>query len=166
MSAAGFDGCVRENAYLLDLFDKHEQIKTVVGWVDLCDPAVGDELDRWADHAGFAGVRHVLIDEPDDTYLLRPDFQRGIRMLAPKGLAVRVARRAASCRVRCAARRRTPRSALFRMCAGTSADRLIALASFENVSCRLSDLDLMAMWHAWSPAQFVPFFDVPASVRA
>jgi predicted TIM-barrel fold metal-dependent hydrolase len=128
MSAAGFDGCVavearqsvRENAYLLDLFDKHEQIKAVVGWVDLCDPAVGDELDRWADHAGFAGVRHVLIDEPDDTYLLRPDFQCGIRMLAPKGLLYELLVAAASSRIRCAARRRPPRSALCRRPCGTA----------------------------------------------
>ena len=48
MSAAGFDGCVavearqsvKENAYLLDLLGRYEQIKAVVGWVDLCDPAV------------------------------------------------------------------------------------------------------------------------------
>ena len=71
---------------MLDLLDRYEQIKAVVGWVDLCDPAVQDELDRWADRAGFVGVRHVLTDEPDDMYLLGPDFQRGIRMLAPRGL--------------------------------------------------------------------------------
>jgi L-fuconolactonase len=40
------------------------------------------------------------------------------------------------------------------------ANRLLALASFKNVSCKLSGLDLMAAWHAWEPAQFVPFFDV------
>jgi predicted TIM-barrel fold metal-dependent hydrolase len=40
------------------------------------------------------------------------------------------------------------------------ADRLLALASLENVSCKMSGLDLMAAWHAWDPAQFVPFFDV------
>jgi L-fuconolactonase len=88
LSAAGFDGCVavearqsvEENAYLLDLLDRYEKVKAVVGWVDLRDPAVGDELDRWADRAEFAGVRHVLTDEPDDMYLLRPDFRRGIRI--------------------------------------------------------------------------------------
>jgi L-fuconolactonase len=178
MSAAGFDGCVavearqsvEENAYLLDLFEQYEQIKAVVGWVDLCDPAVQDELDRWADRSGFAGLRHVLIDEADDLYLLRPDFQRGIRMLTPMGLLYEllIAPRHLEYAARLVAAHPdqpfvVDHLALPDVRANALqpwADRLLALASFENVACKLSGLDLMAAWHAWDPAQFVPFFEV------
>jgi L-fuconolactonase len=40
------------------------------------------------------------------------------------------------------------------------ASRLRALAAFENVTCKLSGLDLMAAWHAWDPAEFAPFLEV------
>jgi L-fucono-1,5-lactonase len=178
MSGAGFDGCVavearqsvEENAYLLDLLGRYEQIRAVVGWVDLCDPAVGDELDRWADRAGFAGVRHVLIDEPDDGYLLRPDFQRGIRMLASRGLLYEllVAPRHLEFTAQLVAAHPDQPFVVDHLALPEVrgnvlqpwADRLRALASFENVSCKLSGLDLMAAWHAWEPAQFVPFLDV------
>jgi L-fucono-1,5-lactonase len=36
----------------------------------------------------------------------------------------------------------------------------ISMTTTNNVSFKLSGLDLMAAWHAWDPAQFVPFFDV------
>ena len=178
MSAAGFDGCVavearqsvEENAYLLDLLDRYEKVKAVVGWVDLCDPGVGDELDRWADRAGFAGVRHVLTDEPDEMYMLRSDFQRGIRMLTPKGLLYEllVAPRHLEYAARLVAAHPDQPFIVDHLALPDVrgnvlqpwADRLLALASFENVSCKLSGLDLMAVWHSWQPAQFVPFFDV------
>jgi L-fuconolactonase len=178
MAAAGFDGCVavearqsvKENAYLLDLFDRYEPIKAVVGWVDLCDPAAQDELSRRADRAGFAGVRHVLIDEPDDTYLLRADFQRGIRMLTSLGLlyelliAPRHLEHARQLVAGHPAQRFVVDHVALPDVRGKVlqpwASRLLALASFENVTCKLSGLDLMAAWHAWDPAEFVPFLDV------
>jgi L-fuconolactonase len=178
MSAAGFDGCVavearqsvKENAYLLDLFDRYEQIKAVVGWVDLCDASVRDELDQWACRAGFAGVRHVLIDEPDDTYLLRPDFQRGVRMLTPMALLYEllIAPRHLELAAQLVAAHPDQLFVVDHVALPDVrgnvlqpwANRLVALARFQNVTCKLSGLDLMAAWQAWDPAEFVPFFDV------
>ncbi len=155
---------------MLDLLDRYEKVKAVVGWVDLRDPAVGDELDRWADRAGFAGVRHVLTDEPDDMYLLRPDFRRGIRMLARRGLLYEllIAPRHLDYAVQLVAAHPDQPFVVDHLALPDVrgnvlqpwANQLQALASFENVSCKLSGLDLMAVWHAWEPAQFVPFFDV------
>jgi L-fuconolactonase len=178
MSAAGFDGCiavearqsVQENAFLLDLSARYPGIKAVVGWADLCDPAAREELDRWADRSAFAGVRHVLIDEPDDTYLLRPDFERGIRVLTSLGLLYELLiapRHLDYARRLVAAHPDQPfvvdHLALPDVRGNVLqpwASRLRALASFENVTCKLSGLDLMAAWHAWHPAEFVPFLDI------
>ena len=51
-------------------------IRGVVGWVDLCLPDVARELESFAEHPKFVGVRHVVQDEPDDRFMLREDFQR------------------------------------------------------------------------------------------
>ena len=155
LSAAGFDGCVavearqsvEENAYLLDLLGRYGQIKAVVGWVDLCDPAVGDELDQWADRAGFAGVRHVLTDEPDDMYLLRPDFQRGIRMLASRGCCTSCSSRHVTSKSRCSSLPPTPISPLSSTIgtAGRARERLAAVGRPTSSTCVIRERQLQAV---------------------
>jgi L-fuconolactonase len=58
----------------------------IVGWVDLISPKVFDDLERLVRHAKFKSVRHVIQGEPDDHFILRDDFNRGIRALKPFGL--------------------------------------------------------------------------------
>ena len=85
----GFDGAVavqarqtlEETQWLLALSDEHERIKGVVGWVDLRGPDVEEQLGRFANHPRFCGVRHVVQDEPDDRFIVREDFVRGVRAL-------------------------------------------------------------------------------------
>ena len=89
LRGAGFDGCVavearqlpHENEWLLDLARSHASIKGVVGWVDLCAPDVPARLEGLAVHPQIKGFRHVVIDEPDEGFLLREDFQRGLAAL-------------------------------------------------------------------------------------
>jgi L-fuconolactonase len=38
-------------------------------------------LEKYAEHPKLVGVRHVVHDEPDDDFILRPDFNEGIRNL-------------------------------------------------------------------------------------
>jgi L-fuconolactonase len=38
-------------------------------------------LDKYASHEKIVGFRHVLHDEPDDNFMLRQDFNAGIRAL-------------------------------------------------------------------------------------
>ncbi|HUI25384.1 MAG TPA: amidohydrolase family protein, partial [Candidatus Kryptonia bacterium] len=90
LTNCGFDGSVAvqaqqnvaETEWLLQLADAHPFIRGVVGWVDLCALDVADCLRRLAQHPRFRGVRHIVQDEPDDRFMLRPDFQRGIAALA------------------------------------------------------------------------------------
>lgn len=89
-----FDGCLvvqanvvmDETWWLLDLAAQHEFIRGVVAWVDLTDPRLGDALDQCGRHAKFKGVRHIVHDEPDPRWLLRPGVLRGLRELAQRGL--------------------------------------------------------------------------------
>ncbi|THH42001.1 amidohydrolase family protein [Neolewinella litorea] len=92
-AANGIDGCIAvqadqslaENDFLLDLANRHSFIRGVVGWVDLCDPQVEEQLERYAAHPKFVGVRHIVQAEPSG-FLARPAFRRGIGRLLQYGL--------------------------------------------------------------------------------
>ena len=95
LRGSGFDGAVAvqarqslaETEWLLELADRYAFILGVVGWVDLCSTELEAQLERYARHPKLKGVRHVIHDEPDDRFMLRPDFRRGIGMLERYGLA-------------------------------------------------------------------------------
>jgi L-fuconolactonase len=77
---------VEETDFLLGIADANPRIKAVVGWVPLCENAGEPFLEKYSAHPKLAGVRHVVHDEPDDNFILRPDFNEGIRNLAKYGL--------------------------------------------------------------------------------
>jgi L-fuconolactonase len=92
----GVVGCVAvqarqtidETDWLLKQADRTSRIRGVVGWVPL---AASDEeliplLDRFCQHPKFKGVRHVVQDEPDEKFLLRNGFSRGVSQLRNRGL--------------------------------------------------------------------------------
>src|SRR4051794_8506066 len=95
LKASGFDGSVAvqaqqtsaETQWLLDLADRHPFILGVVGWVDLRAEDPGAEIARFAGRRKLVGIRHVVQAEPDDRFLLRPDFLRGVAALEESGLA-------------------------------------------------------------------------------
>src|SRR5215471_10710668 len=76
-----------ETDWLLGLTQEHPLIRGVVGWVPLTDGAgVARHLERLAKNRKFRGVRHVIQDEVDPRYILREDFNQGVRTLLPLGL--------------------------------------------------------------------------------
>jgi len=178
LRAAGFDGCIaiqaraslEESEFLLELARAHPLVKGVVGWVDLRPPDVAHELERFAQDARFKGVRHSIQDEPDDRYLLRPDFRRGLSELARFGLVydlllqprhLEPARRIAAAlpeqpfvldhlaKPAIARAERDPWERQFR-----------ALAELPQVACKVSGLVTEARWNAWEPGDFRFYLDV------
>jgi L-fuconolactonase len=77
---------IEETWWLLDLATHNDLIRGVVAWVDLTDPKVGHTLDRCQRHPKFKGIRHIVHDEPDLHWLLRPDVLRGLHELARRDL--------------------------------------------------------------------------------
>jgi L-fuconolactonase len=88
-SAAGIDGVVsvqarqtlEETRWLLELASQNSFIRGIVGWVPLVSDGVGQDIERLAGNAKLKSVRHVIQDEPDDNYVLRDDFNRGVALL-------------------------------------------------------------------------------------
>jgi L-fuconolactonase len=70
-----------ETLWLLDQAVEHSFIKGVVGWLDLCSPELDRELEKLSAHPELVGLRHVIHDEPEDDFMLRPDFMNGIAQL-------------------------------------------------------------------------------------
>jgi L-fuconolactonase len=89
-----FDGSVvvqantvmEETWWLLELAKSHPFILGVVAWVDLTDENLPHVLDKLQRHPKFKGVRHLVHDEPDTRWLLRPDVLRGLKELARRGI--------------------------------------------------------------------------------
>jgi L-fuconolactonase len=175
---AGFDGVIAvqacqtwaETAWLLELAARHPLIRGVVGWVDLRAEDVHDVLGRAAADRRLVGVRHIAQDEPDDRFLVGPEFLRGIEALAAFDLAYDILVYPRHLPVALELVRRFPaqRFVLDHLAkpdiragalAGWSRD-LRALSACPNVMAKLSGLVTEADWSAWRAEQIRPCLDV------
>ncbi|HSP42925.1 MAG TPA: amidohydrolase family protein [Luteolibacter sp.] len=94
LDESGIDGTVavqarqmvEETEFLLAFADANPRVRGVVGWVPLLENGGEPWLEKYATHPKLRGVRHVVHDEPDDDFILRPDFNEGIRNLPKYGL--------------------------------------------------------------------------------
>jgi L-fuconolactonase len=176
-AAAGIDGVVAvqarqslaETAFLLDLADRHGLVRGVVGWIDLQAADVAAQAARFRGRP-LVGVRHVVQDEPDDAFLLRPAFVRGIAALEDLGLAydllIRPRQLAAAAEL--VARLPRQRFVLDHLAKPDIAHGGLAawepglrrLADRPNVLAKLSGLVTEADWSRWTPDTLRPYLDV------
>ncbi len=177
-SAAGFVGSIavqarqslEETKWLLELADENERVMGVVGWVDLCSPALPAQLEAFASHAKLRGVRHVIQGEPDDGFALRDDFVRGIGELERYGLTYDVLIYPRHLPVACELVARFPNQpfVLDHMAKPPIRDGVLepwasgirALAAFPNVYCKASGLVTEADWTGWTAEGIRPYLDV------
>jgi L-fuconolactonase len=171
------DGCVavqarqsiEETRWLLQLASENDFVKGVVGWIDLRRGDVRRQLAGFSGNPRFVGVRHVAQDEPDDEFLVRSDFMRGIACLQEFDLAydLLVYPRQLLAAIRLA--RRFPRQRFVldhiakpRIAAGVLApwsEHIRTLAQLPNVHCKISGMVTEADWSAWKREDFAPFLD-------
>jgi L-fuconolactonase len=139
----------------------------VVGWVDLTDPAIDDVLAQLRG-GRLVGVRHQVHDEPDPSWLLRPDVGRGIEALGRADLAYDLLVRARELPAALELVRRHPGVRFVVDHAAKPPVRdgdtrnwsngLAALATLPNVWCKLSGLVTEAEWGRWSRDELAPYF--------
>ena len=70
-----------ETYWLLSLADRYHFIAGVVGWVDLTNPRMEEELEVLTAYPIFKGVRHLVESEPAEDWLTQPSVLRGLRVL-------------------------------------------------------------------------------------
>ena len=178
LESARLDGSVavqarstlEETEWLLQLADRNSFIKGVVGWVDLCRPSARSQLERLSVHKRLRGVRHIVQSEPDDRFMLRQDFQRGIALLAEFGLTYDILvfprHLPAAYELVTAFPKQT--FVLDHIAKPFIKDHALSpwdtdirrLATLPNVYCKVSGLVTEADWKNWKPADFLPYLDV------
>ena len=174
----GFDGCVavqarhtvEETRWLLGLAEKFPFVRGVVGWVDLRAPDLRRVLKLFAGNGKLVGVRHIVQSEPDDRFLLRPEFLRGIAMLEEFGLAYDILIYARHLGVAAEFVRQFPRQRFVLdhlakppIKSGDLREwerGIRELAKSPNVMAKLSGLVTEADWAAWRPEQITACVDV------
>ena len=177
LGATGFEGTiavqarqvVEETEWLLQLADSHPFIRGVVGWVDLRSPRVDDQLARYARHPRLVGVRHVIHDEPDDEFVLRPDFRAGIGCLREHGLTYDLLLFPRHLRFAARLVEEFPEQpfVLDHVAKPFIRDGVVSpwkedlrrLAAFPNVFCKLSGMVTEARWGSWRPEDVHPYLD-------
>jgi L-fuconolactonase len=159
-----------ETRWLLGLSDRHRFVAGVVGWVDLQADDIEIRLARAAAHPKLVGVRHVLQSEPDDRFMLRPAFRRGIAVLHDFGLTYDILIYPRHLPVASEFVAEFPMQPFVLdhlakpQIKVREIDRwardLRVLAAAPNVSCKLSGLVTEADWKNWKPEDIHPYLDV------
>jgi L-fuconolactonase len=149
---------------------QYQFIKGVVGWVDLRSGNLTEQLTCFANNPRFVGVRHVVQDEPDTNFLLRPRFFCGIAELQFFDLAYDLLiyphqLPAAIQLVRKFPRQRFVVDHIAKPYIRTRAlwpwaAHIRELAQFPNVFCKVSGMVTEAEWTHWKKADFTPYLDV------
>jgi L-fuconolactonase len=178
MSAVGIDSSVavqaeqseHDTGFLLGLAASDSRISGVVGWVDLRDPQVSARLEYFSQFEKLRGFRHIAETEPDDAFLIRDDFLRGVSHLAgfqftydvlvfPKQLP--------------AALELVTRFPDQPFVIDHIAKPLVRTGEFDhwstymrriaerpNTFCKVSGLVTEADWQNWKPSQFTRYLDL------
>ncbi len=174
---AGFQGSIlvqvrqslEETRWMLELAARHPFVVGVVGWVDLSSPEASVQLDGFRG-SKLVGVRHIVQSEPDERFMLREAFLRGISLLEDRGLAYDILIFPRHLRVAAELAARFPgvrfvldHAAKPEIRSGEIRDwgaDLRGLASRPNVVCKLSGLVTEADWKTWTADGLRPYLDV------
>lgn len=161
---------LEETRWLLKLAEQSHSILGVVGWVDLCSRDVRSQLESFANNPKLVGIRHIVQGEPDDRFLLLPDFLRGISLLQEFDLAydILIYTRHLAVAAEFVERFQRQRFVLDHLAKPPIksgeiklwAEGIRRLAAFPNVFCKLSGLVTEADWERWKPEQVRPYLDV------
>ena len=164
------DQSENETMFLLDLAEQNNRIAGVVGWVDLLSPRVGERLEYFSRFSKLRGFRHIAQGEPDDRFLARENFVKGVAqfrafdftydiLIYPKQLPAAIELAA-----------RLPEQPFVvdhlakpQLKSGKAAPwaaQMRELAHNKNVFCKLSGLVTEADWKHWKADDFKPYLDV------
>src|SRR5580700_2546375 len=178
LSSSGMDGSIavqarqslEETQSLLDFAEQFDVIQGVVGWAPIALPEFPAVLDRFRHFQKLKGFRHVVQDEPDDAFLLRPDFNRGITLLKEYDLVydILIFERQLPAAISFVDRHPAQVFVLDHIGKPRIRDRVLEpwrtnireLARRENVFCKLSGMVTEADWAEWHPSDLEPYFDV------
>ncbi len=177
MASADVDGSVvvqarqtmEETRWLLDLAEDCDAIRGVVGWAPIAGEEFPGVMEEFEHRPKLKGLRHVIQGEKDENYILREDFNSGIRSMLGSGLVYDIL----------IYERHLPQTIAFvdehpeqvfvldhvakplirEGVIEPWASRMKELAERENVWCKVSGMVTEADWSAWTPDGLRPYLD-------
>ena len=162
---------IAETIFLLGLASNNSIIKGVVGWVPLCETDVEGMIERYAAEKNIVGFRHVIHDEPDDLFILRKDFNNGIKCLKNHSLCydILIFEKHLPQTIKFVDQHpeinmvidhiAKPRISLSKF-DHTWAENIKQLAARENVTCKLSGMVTEVIDGKWDTSLLQPYFDI------
>jgi L-fuconolactonase len=178
ITAAGIDGTVvvearqtmEETRWLLQQADDCDAIRGVVGWAPIAGedfPAVMEEFEK---RPKLKGLRHLIQWEKDENYILREDFNSGIRAMLDSGLVydIVIYERHLPQTIEFVDEHESQVFVLDHLAKPMIAARLMEpwagrmreLGQRENVWCKVSGMVTEADWAAWDAETLRPYLDV------
>ncbi len=173
-----FDGCVvvqsdqsmAENLFQIKNADAYDFVKGIVGWVDLRAENIEDQLSELSEYGKLKGFRHILQGETDRALMLTPDFLNGVGKLNQFGYTYDILIFPDQLKYAKEFATRFPDQPLVldhiakpEIKSGRIEEwekDIKALASCENVYCKVSGMVTEADWNNWKAEDFNPYLDV------
>jgi L-fuconolactonase len=174
----GFSGCVAvqadqsvdETYFLLECADQYDFVKGVVGWIDLRAENIDEQIANLSSYKKLKGFRHVIQAEPDENFMLRPDFQAGIVALGDAGYTydlliypnhLPVANRFVSLfSDQPIVLDHIAKPYIKQGLIDKWKQDISTLAQHENLFCKISGIVTEADWKNWKKEQIIPYLDV------
>jgi L-fuconolactonase len=158
-----------ETEWLLATATQSDFIPAVVGWAPVCAASFPATLERLGANRKLKGLRHVIQSEPDDQFILRADFNEGIKTLTPSGLSydILIYEKHLPATIKFVDRHPNQIFVLDHIAKPRIAEKvlepwrsnLLELAKRENVYCKLSGMVTEADWQNWSAADLRQYAD-------
>lgn len=182
LSSNKIEGCVAvqadqseiENDFLLKLASDNDFIKGVVGWIDFRSENIVEQLSHYATYKKLKGFRHIVQAEPDNHFLLRPDFMRGISALQPFGFTYDILIYPQHLPVAIEFVKKFPSQKFVIDHLAKPEIRkgnilgwkknIQALGALKNVHCKVSGLVTEADWQKWTDTDIKPYLDIVLEV--
>jgi len=162
--------CLEETDWLLSMAAENEFMKGIVGWVPLASHDIPEILEKYQNNPWLKGVRHVVQGEPDPEFILRKDFNEGIKLLKDFNLVydILILEHQLANTIKFVDMHSNQQFVLDHIAKPRIrenvlqpwADLIKELARRENVSCKISGMVTEADYKNWTYEQLAPYFDV------
>jgi len=161
-----------ETYELLEIAQSDETVIAVVGWLQIDSPDAIAHCEKYLEAPGgsyLKGIRDVAQDLPDSNYLAKPQSIATVQQLGKMGLTYDILTKTPELRAAIDLVKACPdvQFVLDHISKPYIAkgefepwkSLITELASFENVSCKISGMVTEAKWNIWKTEDFAPYVD-------
>jgi len=161
-----------ETFELLALADVDPTIVGVVGWLQIDSPNAIADCEKYLQAPGASylkGIRDVAQDLPDSNYLAKPQSIATVQQLGKMGLTYDILTKTPELKAAIELVKACPdvqfvldhisKPYIAKAEIEPWKSLITELASFENVSCKVSGMVTEAQWKTWKTEDFAPYVD-------